>query len=282
MSTQLTAKQFFEQDATQNHLKKTLGEKSKTFTTSVLGIVASSTALQKCEPASIYQCALVATTLDLPINQNLGYAYIIPYGGKAQFQIGYKGFIQLAQRSNKFININCVPVFENDTDEDVRKRLTSFLPQSSNGKLVGYTGYFKLLNGYEQILAMSIEDLRAHGSKYSKSFGGLWTSDFESMARKTVIKLMLQRFAPMSVEMLKGATADQAVINDAETMDVDYIDSTQSESIDEINATKERERVIEFIEKAKTKKELDGVKATAQQLELMGLYNDKLSEINGK
>jgi len=280
MTQQLTAKQFFDSETVQNHLKNTLGEKSKSFQTSVLGIINSSTALQKCDPSSIYQCALVATTLDLPINQNLGLAYIIPYGGKAQFQVGYKGFIQLAQRSGKFLNINAVAVYSNDTDEDVRKRLTSFLPQKANGELIGYCGYFKLLNGYEQILTMSIEDLQKHGKKYSKSFGGLWTTDFEAMARKTVTKLLLQRYAPMSIEMQKAEIADQSVIKNAETMEVDYIDNTPP-SHEEVSADKERARITDFINNSTNVVELqEGLKGVALDEEMQTILNAKIDSLN--
>jgi recombination protein RecT len=278
MSNQVatTARQFFESEAIQQHMQKALGDKSKSFATSVLGIINSTTALQKCDPASIYQCALVATTLDLPLNQNLGLAYIIPYGNKAQFQIGYKGFIQLAQRSGKFLSINAVQVFENDTDEDVRKRLTSFLPQKANGKLIGYCAYFKLLNGYEQILSMSIEDLQKHGKKFSKSFGGLWTNDFESMARKTVLKLLIQRFAPMSIEMQHAEIADQSVVKNAETLDVDYIDNTPLTS-QENSEQSEHCRIINFISDATNEEQLSEVEAHLTNEEQREAYMDKLS-----
>lgn len=278
MSNQVatTARQFFESESIQQHMQKALGDKSKSFATSVLGIINSTTALQKCDPASIYQCALVATTLDLPLNQNLGLAYIIPYGNKAQFQIGYKGFIQLAQRSGKFLSINAVPVFENDNDEDVRKRLTSFLPQKTNGNLVGYCAYFKLLNGYEQILSMSIEDLQRHGKKFSKSFGGLWTNDFESMARKTVLKLLIQRFAPMSIEMQHAEIADQSVVKNAETLDVDYIDNTPLTSA-ENSEQAEHERILNFISDATTEEQLSEVEAHLTNEEQREAYMDKLS-----
>lgn len=275
----ITPKQFFESESIQNHMKKLLGENAKAFATTVLSIVNNSTALSKCDPASIYQCALVATTLDLPLNQNLGFAYIIPYKDKAQFQIGYKGFIQLAQRSGKFTSINSVAVYSNDTDEDVRKRLTSFLPQKSNGDLIGYCAYFKLNNGFEQILTMSIEDLQKHGKKYSKSYGGLWTTDFESMARKTVLKLLIQRFGPMSIEMQRAEIADQAVIRDAETLDVDYIDNTNM-SIDETNNHKERDRLIDAIKTATTREDLLLILDYCEEHGLIEIYDSRLKEID--
>jgi recombination protein RecT len=279
--TKLSAKQFFESEEIKKNVEKHLGAKSAQFITSVLSIIGGNQKLQSCEPASIYQSALVATTLDLPINQNLGFAYIVPYKvkvkgdngqdiwvDKAQFQVGYKGFIQLAQRSGKFTNINACSVYSNDTEDDVRKRLSSLLPSKPNGELIGICGYFKLLNGYEQVLSMSIEELQKHGKKYSKSYSGLWTTDFEAMARKTVIKLLLQRYAPMSIEMQRAEIADQSVIKNAETMEVEYIDNTKPTSED-ASFEEEDKRIKDFIENATSKNELEigleGIVLTQEQ-----------------
>jgi len=250
MTQQLSTRQFFESESIKTHMRNILGEKSKSFATSVLSIVNNNEYLQKCDPASIYQCALVATTLDLPLNQNLGFAYIIPYKQKdsngnyvdvAQFQIGYKGFIQLAQRSGQFLRINSAPIYEGQivSADPLMGYVFDFSVKSE--KLVGYAAYFKLLNGYEATLFMSVDELTKHGMKFSQTFKkgfGLWKTDFEGMARKTVIKLLLQRYAPMSIEMQKAEIADQSVINDADTLDVSHIDN-QIDVIDEMNEKKD-------------------------------------------
>lgn len=280
MSTQLTTRQFFETDSIQNHMKKILGEKSKSFATSVLGIVNSNAQLQKCDPASIYQCALVATTLDLPLNQNLGFAYIIPYGDKAQFQIGYKGFIQLAQRSGQFLRINSAPIFEGQIIGNNPLTGYEFDFSIKSDVLIGYAAYFKLLNGYEATLYMSVDELTKHGMKFSQTFKkgfGLWKTDFEGMARKTVIKLLLQRFAPMSIEMQRAEIADQSIVNDADTLDVSYVDNTQ-ETSETASAEKENNRIIDFINDATSKEQLEtelrGLQLTDEQTVL---YNEKIN-----
>jgi recombination protein RecT len=268
--SQMNAKQFFMSESTQAHMENILGEKAKSFATTVLGIVANNFQLQKCEPASIYQCALVATTLDLPLNANLGYAHIIPYGTKAQFQISYKGFLQLAQRSGKFAAINAVPVYANDTEKDVKSRLLSFLPTLPNGEMTGYCAYFRLLNGYEHTFAMSVEELKNHGKKYSKSYNTVWTTNFEAMARKTVLKLLLQRYAPMSIEMERAAIVDQSAVKNYETMELEYVDSTTIDAKTE-NSDKENEQILNFIQNAKTTKQLCEVEehlTTEEQKEL--------------
>ncbi len=282
MSTQVTTRQFFESETIQNHMKKILGEKSKSFATSVLSIVNSNDQLQKCDPASIYQCALVATTLDLPLNQNLGFAYIIPYKDKAQFQIGYKGFIQLAQRSGQFLRINSAPIYEGQIIGNNPLTGYEFDFSIKSDKLVGYASYFKLLNGYEATLYMSVAELEKHGKKFSQTYKkgfGLWATDFEGMARKTVIKLLLQRFAPMSIEMQRAEIVDQTIINDADTLDVSYVDNTPP-THEEESARKESDRIIEFIESATSKKqletELQGLPLTEEQKELL---NTKLENL---
>lgn len=209
-----------------------LGKKAQGFMSSVIN-VAKTSSLADCEPTSIVSAAVIAATLDLPIDPNLGFAYIVPYNNtkkkikEGQFQIGYKGFIQLAQRSGQFKTINAVEVREGEIKKV--NRLTGEiefnddfdLATMEEKKVVGYVGYFSLLNGFEKALYMSREQLEAHGKKYSQSYKSrekwiveksLWTTDFDSMATKTVIKLLLSKYAPLSIEMQTAVTADQAVI----------------------------------------------------------------------
>lgn len=288
MSTQLTTKQFFESEGIKAHVQNLLGEKSKSFITSVLNIVSSSDMLKDCDPASIYQSALVATNLDLPLNQNLGYAYIVPFNSRqkdgtfkklAQFQIGYKGFIQLAQRSGQFLKIADSPIYEGQIVSNNPLTGYEFDFSIKGGALVGYVAYFKLLNGYEATLYMTKDELLAHGKKFSQTFKkgfGLWQTDFESMARKTVLKLLLQRFAPMSIEMQRATIADQSVIKDAETMDIDYSDNTPLTSA-ENSEQAEHERILNFISDATSEEQLSEVEAHLTNDEQREAYMDKLS-----
>ena len=172
---------------------------------------------------------MMAATLDLPINANLGFAYIIPYGDQAQFQMGYKGFIQLALRSGQFKNISAAPIYKGQIiEEDPLKGFVFDWSKKESDEIVGYAAFFSLLNGFEKTFYMTTEKITEHGRKFSKNFSNsssLWKKDFESMAMKTVLKLLLSKYAPLSVEMQKAVIADQAVINDVETLDVDYIDA---------------------------------------------------------
>jgi recombination protein RecT len=291
----LTAKSLFSQDSTKKKFEELLGKKAQGFITSVLQIAASNKSLSDADPMSLYHAAAVAATLDLPLNNNLGFAYIVPYNERqkdgtqkqvAQFQMGYKGFIQLAQRSGVFKTISAAPIYEGQLVEE--NPLTGFVfdfTKKKSEKVIGYASYFMLLNGFEKTLFMSVDQITKHGLKYSKTYSNQktkaysrWETDFESMATKTVIKLLLSKFAPLSIEMQKAVVMDQAIINNSETEDISYIDN-EVEVID-----KEEERVILMINDATTIKQLEElggqINMTPNQIEIFNQKKEALS--NGK
>jgi recombination protein RecT len=245
----LTAKTLFARDDVKAKFQELLGKRSTSFITSVLQIVASNDLLAKADPSSIYQSAAVAATLELPLNNQLGFAYIVPYNESfqvdgqwkkrvvAQFQIGYKGYKQLALRSGQFLTIHATDVregeiiardrltgkidFKWEEDEEIRNSL----------KIIGYVSYFELLNGFSQTFYMTVGKIHEHAKKYSQTFKndkGRWKDDFDGMSLKTVTKLNLSKNAPLSVEMQKALIADQAIIKDADTLDVTYADNDLS------------------------------------------------------
>jgi len=236
-------KEKLNNDVVKQKFAEVLGKKATGFVASLLQISAQNALLSKADPNSIIQSAMVAATLDLPLNANLGFAYIIPYnvktkgkGGQpdtfntvAQFQMGYKGFIQLAQRSGQFKTISSAPIYEGQLVEE--NPLTGFVfdfKRKTSDTVIGYAAHFELLNGFAKTLYMSKGDMDKHGAKYSKTFSqayGLWKTDYDSMANKTVLKLLLSKFAPLSIEMQTAQLTDQAIINDAETLDVTYTDN---------------------------------------------------------
>lgn len=265
----LTTKSLFSQENVRKKFEELLGKRAPQFIASVLQITANNDLLAKADPHSVLNAAAMAATLDLPLNASLGFAYIIPYNDRkagkclAQFQIGYKGFIQLAQRSGQFKTIASAPIYEGQLAEI--NPLTGFtfdFNAKTSDKVIGYAAFFSLVNGFEKTFYMSVDDIRKHAGKYSQSFKngyGVWKDNFDEMACKTVTKLLLAKYAPMSVEMQKAAVADQAIImNDAGT-DVTYIDNHE-----EIPMTKEdiqRQRLERMIEDAKTPDELAKIKA---------------------
>lgn len=196
-----------------------LGKGTQQFMSSVLSLYNSDKNLQACDPIKLYNCCLMAAAIKLPFNQNLGQAYIIAYKGEPQLQIGWKGFVQLAQRSGLFKTINCSDVkageiVKNDRltgkidfewIEDTEKRIKK--------ETIGYVAYFELLNGFTKILYMTKAELEAHAKKYSQTYKcgyGVWKDNFDAMAQKTVIKLILNKYAPLSVDMQKAIELDQA------------------------------------------------------------------------
>lgn len=252
-------KTFFQQEGIKKKFDELLGKRSSAFMTSVLQIVASNQMLQNCEPASIYNAACIAATLDLPINNALGFAYIIPFGKAAQFQLGYKGFIQLAQRSGQFQTISAAPIYAGQlVQEDPLKGFVFDFSVPKTGTPIGYAAYFKLLNGFEKTLYMTTDELKNHGLKFSQTFKkgfGLWKDDFESMAQKTVLKLLLAKFAPLSVEMQTAQIADQSVINNSDTLDVTYADNEEEQPADPMV-----ERITQLIDNAQSVVELRDIK----------------------
>lgn len=233
-------KAFFDSEQVKKKFTELLGQRSSAFMTSVVQAAMSNDMLKNADPVSIYGAAVVAATLNLPINPNLSFAYIIPYNNRktgkqeAQFQIGYKGLIQLAQRSGLYETIAAAPVYEGQlvAQNPLEGYKFDFTKRTSD-KVIGYAGYFKLLNGFHKTLFMSIDDLNAHAQRYSqtaKKGFGVWKDNFDAMATKTVIKLLLSKFGPLSIEMEKAMATDQAVVKNPDTLEVEaveYVDNQQ-------------------------------------------------------
>lgn len=207
------------------------------FMASVLTLANSNKLLGECDPIKLYNCCLMAAALKLPFNQNLGQAYIVPFKGEPQLQIGWKGFIQLAQRSGQFKRINCSDVREGEIVK--RDRLTGeiefeWLDDAEREKkpVIGYVAYFELLNGYQQTLYMSKAEVEAHAKKYSQTYKqgfGVWKDNFDAMARKTLIKRILNQFAPLSVDMAKAMEYDQADANGRYPDNADHVEIVDAE-----------------------------------------------------
>lgn len=242
---------------TQEYLQSVLGEKKQAFVNNMTALVSNDKALQACEPMSLMFAALKVTSLDLPLDNNLGFAYVIPYRNnkenktEAQVQIGYKGISQLAIRSGQFETINVTDVREGELKG--RNRLTGELELDwinddtarMKAKIIGYIGYFKLLSGYSKTTYWSIEELKEHGLNYSQTFKkgfGVWKDNFNAMAKKTVLKLMLNKGdAPMSVEMQQAIKYDQSVILD-EDGNHRYVDNQKPSAEDKLEAIAAKEQ----------------------------------------
>lgn len=197
--------------------EETLGDGAQQFLSSVLTITNSDKKLQECDPIRLYNTCLMAAALKLPFNHNLGQAYIIAYKGEPQLQIGWKGFIQLAQRSGQFKTIGVTAVYENEIKgiDPMTSEIQFDFKMDKQGTVVGYMAYFRLLNGFEKNLYMTVKELEKHAGRYSQTFKagkGVWVDNFEAMASKTVIKLLLNKFAPLSInsDLAKAIELDQS------------------------------------------------------------------------
>ncbi|MDO7530636.1 recombinase RecT [Acinetobacter baumannii] len=240
------AKDFFAKPMVQEKLKELVGKNAPAFATSVLQIVNSNSMLVNADPQTIFSAACMAATLNLPINNNLGFAYIVPFKNnkenkiEAQFQLGYKGYIQLAQRSGQFSRIAATPVYNGQLiSENPLLGYEFDWSVKPSGDPIGYVAFFKLINGFTAELYMSKEEVMKHANKYSqtaKKGYGVWKDQFEAMALKTVLKLLLSKQAPLSIDMQKAQMADQAIIRDVDKDEFDYID--HQESIADLEAPK--------------------------------------------
>ena len=267
--------QLLESPAIKQRIEEVLGERKTQFITSALSLFNSNAQLQNCEPASIFNACLTATSLGLPINNNLGFAYIIPYGKEAQFQIGYKGFRQLAINSNQYKALEVKEVYDGQLIED-----NSFIGYHFDWKnkqsetIIGYASYFQLLNGFESTYYLSVADVEKHAKKYSQTYKkgfGNWKDEFDKMAKKTVVKLHLNSgFAPLSIEMQKAQESDQAIITDT---GYKYADNEPID-LNELNQSEEDKRTIEFLDKCENLDQFNELKNSVP--------NDVLLRLNAK
>lgn len=240
-----TLQGYFNNETCMKNLQAMLGQKAQGFATSVLSVVNNNRLLQNANPASIYSSAMVAASLDLPINPNLGFAAIVPYGNQAQFQIMTRGLIQLAIRSGQYERITNAVVhkgelvkydpFRDEYEFDASKR--------ESDEVIGYMAYFRTVGGFEKFFYMSKDEVLAHGRRYSKTFNsGPWKDNQEAMCLKTVTKLLLSKFGILSIEMQRAIRMDQGVIKNDFTMigsideidaaDVEYVDNGNGQTVD--------------------------------------------------
>lgn len=206
----------------QKKFEQVLSKKAPQFMASILNLYNGDPGLQAAEPMSIISSAMVAASLDLPVDKNLGYAWIVPFydskkGVKAaQFQLGYKGYIQLALRTGQYKNINVSPIYEGELKcwNRITEELELDLDGKVSEKVIGYCGFFKLTNGFEKTVYWTRDEVEAHRIKHNKmkdkkAMNNVWKSDYDAMAMKTVVRNMLSKWGILSVEMQKAVSEDE-------------------------------------------------------------------------
>ena len=247
-NTQMASLRNFNQtlmnEKTKEFIKSVLGKKASSYISNITTLVNNTEGLQKCDPLTIINAGLKATVLDLSIEPSLGRAYVIPYGNVAQFQIGYKGLIELCTRSGYYEKINAREVRKGEfLGEDFKTGDIDFqfMPDREKLPVIGYMAYFKLKNGVEKTFYMTKEQCEAHGKQYSKTYNnpsGCWKLDFDGMALKTVLKLMLGRWGILSTEIQSAITNDQAVFKDFDSKP-EYLDGGKEPSEKDIKFAQE-------------------------------------------
>lgn len=251
-----TLKGMLEMPAYKNKFNEMLGKKAAGFMSSIIAVANNNKLLAKAEPSTVIGAAAQAAMLDLPINQSLGFAYIVPYKGAAQFQLGYKGYIQLAQRSGQYVDIGAKTVYEGELEYENRLLDKFKFGERTGDKVIGYLAYFRLTNGFEKMLFMELDEMIAHAKKYSKSYSGgteKWgLAEFDVMAEKTALKRLLSKYGPLSIESIQMSQAlsnDGGVISmnkdgefdvdfSGETIDAEY-EETEEHSGDTYNVAGE-------------------------------------------
>lgn len=211
---------FLNMPNTSKFLDETLSGRKTEFVSNLIAMCDGDKNLAACDPGALMKCALNATALNLPLNKNLGYAYVIPYKGIPSFQIGYKGIIQLAIRTGAYRFINAVEVRENEISRNKFTGELKFLGENPEGKVIGYIAYLELMTGFSASLYMSEAEIEAHALRFSKMYQSdkkykssksKWSDPAArpKMALKTVLKGLIGTYGLMTTEFEKAFSADR-------------------------------------------------------------------------
>lgn len=267
---------YLTQDAVKKQINSIVGGKNGTrFISSIVSAVQTTPALQECTNPSILSAALLGEALNLSPSPQLGQFYMVPFDNKkkgckeAQFQLGYKGYIQLAKRSGVYKKINVISIKEgelisyNPLEEELEVNLIEDDYERENTPTIGYYAMFEEVNGYRHSIYWSKQKMLAHAEKYSFAFyknGGakslelleqgkipekdlwkyssFWFKDFDGMAHKTMLRQLISKWGTMSIDLQKAIDKDMAVIQ--EDGSADYVENA-AEELDNDNVVAEQE-----------------------------------------
>lgn len=267
---------YLTQDAVKKQINSIVGGKNGTrFISSIVSAVQTTPALQECTNPSILSAALLGEALNLSPSPQLGQFYMVPFDNKkkgckeAQFQLGYKGYIQLAKRSGVYKKINVISIKEgelisyNPLEEELEVNLIEDDYERENAPTIGYYAMFEEVNGYRHSIYWSKQKMLAHAEKYSFAFyknGGakslelleqgkipekdlwkyssFWFKDFDGMAHKTMLRQLISKWGTMSIDLQKAIDKDMAVIQ--EDGSADYVENA-AEELDNDNVVAEQE-----------------------------------------
>lgn len=244
MNNQLQSKPKFslaiQSEGYKKLINNTLGDpkRSAKFIAAISGAVATNSSLQQCDAGSILSGALLGEALNLSPSPQLGQYYLVPFKDKAQFQLGYKGYIQLAIRSGQYKDIDVIEVREGEylgRDKTTGKHQFEFIEdevERENKPIIGYMAYFEYLNGFYKNLYWSKEKMQKHALEYSQAYASdikkgtnysFWSKDFDGMAFKTMLRQLISKWGIMSIDMQEAITKDMSVVKEDGTYD--YVDN---------------------------------------------------------
>lgn len=286
---------FLATDSMKKKINEMVGGKDgQQFVTAIISAVSTNPQLAECENSSIVSAALLGQALKLSPSPQLGQYYIVPFNNSdkgckvAQFQLGYKGYIQLAIRSGQYKKINVLAIKEGELieydplNEEIKVNLIEDEELREQAKTIGYYAMFEYMNGFRKTLYWSKNKMLVHADKYSKAFSvnatkgkypkvsfadfeagkvaeedmwkysSFWYKDFDGMAYKTMLRQLISKWGIMSIDMQTAMEKDMAVIN--ENGDYEYIDNNSNE-IDVVSNEKSNEEKVEIQENVNEKKE---------------------------
>ena len=222
---------YLTNDAVKDQINKIVGgQDGSKFITAIVSAVNANPALQECTNQSILSAALLGQSLNLSPSPQMGFYYMVPYNDKdrgkvAQFQLGYKGYIQLAIRSGQYKSLNVLPIKKGELvrydalNEEIEVNLIEDEEEREKAETIGYYATFTYLNGFRKSIYWSKKKMESHALRYSKGYAAhkgytFWEKDFDSMACKTMLRQLISKWGLMSTDLEKAYASDMAVINE--------------------------------------------------------------------
>ena len=256
---------YLTQDAVKDQINKVVGGKNGTrFISSIVSAVQATPALQECTNSSILSAALLGESLNLSPSPQLGQYYMVPYDNRskgakeAQFQLGYKGYIQLATRSSQYKKLNVLSIKEGELirfdplNEEIEVNLIQDDEQREAAPTIGYYAMFEYTNGFRKAMYWSRAKMEAHAKKYSPGYkrdlekGTSWTfwaKDFDAMAYKTMLRQLISKWGIMSIDLQDAIDSDMAVIREDGSRD--YVETVQPDAVEEAAVPQEESAAVQ-------------------------------------
>ena len=260
-------------DMYKNLINQTLGDKDRAtrFIASISSAVATNQALQECDAGTILSGALLGESLNLSPSPQLGQYYLVPFNDSkkgykvAQFQLGYKGYIQLAIRSGQYKKLNVLAIKKGELvkydplNEEIEVNLIEDEEERENAETIGYYAMFEYTNGFRKSLYWSKSKMEKHALKYSNGYKArkgytYWEKDFDGMAYKTMLRQLISKWGIMSIDMQQAVEKDMATINTDGTYE--YVDNEEDIVIEQEEPKEEISTQNENTEKEVTMNEL--------------------------